>query len=410
MLSLSQEQRDRLVLLRQWQEGLVTTGEAAKRLRLGARHFRRLCRRFESEGDAGVVPRTRPRRGNPRYAAEVRESVLQQARSALYGDFGPTLLSEHLPTPVPAWTVRRWLIEAGCWQVRARRHKHRRMRPRRARYGELVLMDSSVHDWLEGRSAETLVLIAMIDDATNDLHARFWPRDTAIANQWVIMDWLRSRGRMQALYTDQASHFSQSANGRRTQSAIRRAIESLGGELILALSPQAKGRVERLFGTLQDRLVKEMRVANIASLEAANAFLEQHFIPFWRARFRIEPADFTDAHLPLDSDLDLLRLFAEVDTRVIGKDYSIRYRNQFWQIEPDQAEPTMPLRRVQVEEWPDGSLHFRWRDREIFPVPTTPEAHPGVVRWRPAPNHPFRHQRFGRRDHRAEPLASAKTR
>jgi hypothetical protein len=392
---MSQDERDRLVLLRQWQEGLVTAVEAAQRLRLTVRHFRRLCRRFEAEGDRAVLPLPRSRRGNPRYATDVRQAVVRQAQTPLYADFGPTLLSEHLPVPVPAWTVRRWLIEADHWKVRQRRCKHRRRRPRRPRYGELVLMDTSQHDWLEGRSPETLVLIAMIDDATNDLHARFVARDTGVANQLVLMEWLRSRGRMQALYTDQASHFSQSADGRRTQSAIRKGLQSMGSELILALSPQAKGRVERLFGTLQDRLVKEMRVAGVSCMAEANAFLDHVFIPFWKRRFKIAPVDFADAHLPLEPALNLLRAFAETQSRVIAKDYTIRYRNTFWQIEAAQADPNMPLQRVQVEQWPDGSLHFYWREREIAPTRTHGDPASRPARWRPPPDHRLRGQRFG---------------
>jgi hypothetical protein len=407
VLTLSQEQRDRLVLLRQWQEGLLTGVEAAERLGLSARHFRRLCRRWEAEGDSAVVRREPGRRGNPQYGADVRAAVLDQAAQPLYRDFGPTLLSEHAPGAVPSWTVRRWMIEAGLWEVRVRRRKHRRRRPRRARYGELVLMDTSEHDWLEGRAAETMVLIAMIDDATNDLHARFFPRDTGVANQWVIMDWLQSRGRMGALYTDQASHFSQNANGTRTQSAIRRGLEAMGVELILALSPEAKGRVERLFGTLQDRLIKEMRVAEVSSMAEANLFLEECFLPFWRRRFRVEPTDFTDAHLPLETGTDLLRLFAEVETRVIAKDFTIRYRNQFWQIIPAEADPRMPLRRVHVEERPDGTMHFRWEERYVHPVLLAADRQgPEPVRWKPGPNHPLKRRFYGSID---KPVAARTT-
>lgn len=393
MLTLSQDQRDRLVLLRQWQEGLLTAVEGAQRLGLSVRHFRRLCRRFEAEGDASVLGQPRHREGNPRYAPEVVKGVLEQAGSPLYRDFGPTLLSEHVPAAVPSWTVRRWLMKAGLWEARQQRLKHRRRRPRRRRYGELVLMDTSTHDWLEGRSPETLHLIAMIDDATSDLHARFCLRDSGVMNQLVLMEWLGSRGRMEALYTDQASHFSRSADGKRTQSVIRRGLESLGSELILAFSPEAKGRVERLFGTLQDRLVKEMRIARISSLEEANAFLDAHFIPFWRKRFRVEPADFTDAHLPLAPDIDLMHTFAEIETRVIAKDFTIRHRNQFWQIGETDAEPGMVLQRIQIEHRPDGRMHFCWRGRYLTPrliVSDIRISQPPAPRWKPADDHPFR--------------------
>lgn len=399
MLSLSQDQRDRLVVLRQWQDGLITAREGAERLRLTLRHFRRLCRRLEADGDAAVRPRPRAAHGGRRYPQEVRTAVLERARLPLYRDFGPTLLSEHLPFAVPSWTVRRWLLEAGLWVGARRSSPHRRRRPRRSRYGELVLMDTSEHDWLEGRSPEKLFLIAMIDDATSDLHARFFPGDTGVANQLVLIEWLQTRGRLQALYTDQASHFSRSEAGRRTRSVIRRALEELGGELILALSPQAKGRVERLFGTLQDRLVKEMRVAGVSSMAQANTFLEEHFLPFWRRRFRIAPADLRDAHLPLAPDTHLPSLFAEHFSRVVAKDYTVRFQNEHWQIDAAQSQPAMPLQRIRVERWVDGTLHFNWRGQYLDPVPVHSTEKPGQkVRWRPPANHPFRRQLLTSRD------------
>ncbi len=182
---------------------------------------------------------------------------------------------------------------------------------------------------------------------------------------------------MGAVYTDQASHFHVTAGRKQRQendlqeglTLIQRGLEALDIELIRALSPQAKGRVERLFGTLQDRLIKEMRVNGIASLEAANQFLESAFIPFWNKRYTVAPRESVDAHRALPDGVDLLRLFAETEERVIGNDFSFRYLNHFYQIEEHEADGSMPRSRITIEQRLDGTLRFRWRERYLLPTP-----------------------------------------
>src|SRR4028119_1862450 len=346
------------------------------------------------------------------------------------------------------------MMEAGLWEASPRKLRHRRRRQRRAACGELVQMDTSIHRWLEDRSPEEIVLIAMIDDATSRLFARFFPRDTGAANRRMIVDYLGRFGRMGALYTDQAGHFQNRVGARtrrnteereaeQTHSIIGRALEALDIELILALSPQAKGRVERLFGTLQDRLVKELRVAGVDSLAAANRFLEAVFLPQWEERFTIAPAEPLDAHrrLPEGADLerlfaateqrgvmpdfttryanphtppppprpegaDLERLFAATEQRVVMPDFTIRYRNQHLQIERVEAHPSMPGKRLVVETRLDGSTRFRWgetyltlKQHEAYAPaalqPDTPpqeraEEKPIRTPTKPAPHHPWR--------------------
>jgi hypothetical protein len=419
VLKLSQTDRDRLVVLHQVQQGQLSAAEGARRAGLGARQFRRVRRRFEREGDGVVVHALRGRRSNRRLPQEVREAALEKARQPLYHDFGPTLLSEHLEREaicdVPAPTLRRWMIEEGLWKPARQGKRHRRRRERRAAFGELVLMDTSIHPWLEERSGEEIVLIALIDDATSRLRARFFPRDTGAANRRMIIDYLHAHGRMSSLYTDQASHFK--VNWRAKERAeqdepeaitlIRRALDALEIELILALSPQAKGRVERLFKTLQDRLVKELRIARITSMEAANRFLDEVFLPFWEERFTVEPREASDALRPLPEGADLMRIFAETDERVIRADFTFRYVNQHFQIDKDEAEPRMPGSRITIEHRLDGGTHYRWREDYLNPMPllsernrrlpakevgSEPAAEPAKTRpvRKPAPDHPWR--------------------
>jgi hypothetical protein len=272
-------------------------------------------------------------------------------------------------------------------------------------------MDSSEHDWLEGRGADELSLVAMIDDATSELFAFFYPRDTGLANRQVIARYLEAHGRMGALYVDRAGHFGnwrRSAGARKaeehaealmTNSLIRRALSELDVELILALSPQAKGRVERLFGTLQDRLIKEMRVAGVSSLEAANVFLQEVFIPFWNARFTVSPAEPQDAHRPLPPGVDLNVLFAETETRLLREDFTFQYHKVVWQIEAADVDGLRPKQRVTIESRLDGSLRYRCGGRYVTPVRFVPSP-PALAAAprprtppprRPAPaNHPWR--------------------
>jgi hypothetical protein len=421
MLRLSTRDVDRLTVLHQVRDRVLTVAAGAKRVRVSVRHFRRMLRRFDAEGDASVVHRGRDRPSNRRLCEAVRTAALERAREPVYHDFGPTLLAEHLSRdpaigPLSPHTLRAWMIAAGLWKPRERKLSHRRRRPRRAAVGELVQMDTSIHRWLEDRSSEEIVLIAMIDDATSRLYARFFPRDTGAANRQLIVGYLRRFGRMGALYTDQAGHFRNPVGGRarshaddraaeQTNSIIRRALTALDIELILALSPQAKGRVERLFETLQDRLIKELRLAGICSMADANRFLEDVFLPWWETHFTVAAATDVDAHRTLPAELDLDRLFAHTEQRVVARDFTIRYQLRCLQIEPAQAHPSMPGSRITVERRLDGSLHFRWRERYLnltdfvaLPVPApvqgTPEALGTESRTlkpkKPAPDHPWR--------------------
>ena len=302
-MELGVKERDRISLLRQAHDGLVTVSEAAARAEVTTRHLRRLLRRFETEGDAVAVHGLRGRRSNRALPREVRERALAVAADPMYRDFGPTLLAEHLELRcelrVSADTLRRWMLDAGLWERARKRAKHRSRRPRRAALGELAQWDSSVHPWLEDRAEGSQALISIHDDATSRLmFARFVERDNGAENRRAMMAYLRRHGRPLAAYADHAGHFGQwqSRTGRRTDTIIARALDALGIELILAGSPQAKGRVERAFGTAQDRLVKEMRVAGIDTLDAANRHLEAVWIPFWNARFAVEPREPLDAH------------------------------------------------------------------------------------------------------------------
>lgn len=383
MLTLSLRDRDRLSVLRQVDERLISARRGAELLGLSVRQLRRLRRRFEREGDRAVIHGLRGRPPNNLKPAELKARALERASEAVFADFGPTLLAEHLSRdaaigPLRADTLRKWLIEVGRWKVRRRGQRHRKARPRREAFGELIQWDSSDHAWFEERYPGRFVLIKMVDDATNRLlMARFVPTDTGAANRQLVIDYLRRYGRPVAFYADQAGHFGQRSRSigripkqereaQLTRSIIRCALEAVNVKLILARSPQAKGRVERDFGTSQDRLVKELRVAGISSLEAGNRFLEEVYLPYWNERFPVQPVDPKDVHRRLPKTADLERLFAETLTRTVTPDFTIRYQNQRLQISKVQARGIRPGQQITVERRLDGSTRFRWKNRYLI--------------------------------------------
>jgi Helix-turn-helix domain len=373
-IPMSQKERDVLKILHTVLHGQRTQAEAARLLDRSARQVRRLQRKLQAHGDQAIVHGLRGRPSNHRLAPDFRQAVLDAYRCR-YDDFGPTFASEKLAAEglaVGPQTLRRWLIAAGLWQRRRRRDPHRSRRPRRACFGELIQMDASVHDWLEGRGEE-LVLIGMIDDATSRVLARFYPSGTVEAHLDLLGRWLRRYGRPLALYTDRHSTFEPQDKGRALPGALTqfgRALTELGIELIRAHSPQAKGRVERSFGTAQDRWVKELRLAGVTSLAQSNALLGR-LLPAHNRRFAKAARRAGDAHRPLGPGHDLAAILSLQEERVVANDYTIRFRNRFYQL----LKPVYPGQRggkVVIELRLDGSMAIRFgghylRYQEVSP-------------------------------------------
>jgi hypothetical protein len=333
---------------------------------------------------------------------------------ASYADFGPTLAQEKLAKEdlhVSVETLRRWLIEAGLWQRQRQRDPHRSRRPRRSCFGELVQIDASIHDWLEGRG-ETLVLINMVDDATSVVLARFYPAGTVETHMDLLWRWLKKYGRPKALYSDRHSIFEPQDKGKALPGALTqfgRALLELDIELICAHSPQAKGRVERSFGTAQDRWVKELRLAGATTAQAANAVLDG-LVPDHNRRFAKKAKDGRDAHRKVGREHRLEAILSLQEQRVVSNDYVVRFQNRFYQLLPP-AYPGLRGGKVVVEQRLDGSLALRFgtrylKYREIGPdgadraadggqeeaaeEKQTQEKEGGGQRSKPGPDHPWR--------------------
>ena len=339
---MPQADRDRLVTLKKAKKKLITQAEAAAELQVSVRHVKRMLKGLRERGDRAVVHGLRGRESNRKIDAKIRDQAVKILSAKVYHGFGPTLASEHLAKKdgieVSRETLRNWMQAAGLWTGRRRRiGKVHAWRQRCSRCGELVQWDTSDHDWLEGRSKERLYLISMIDDATSRLYARFVSSDSTEENMRTLRGNLELYGRPVGFYTDKVSLFRTTEKRRRDEpgvdqdpkdmppTQIGRALRELNITWIAAHSPQAKGRVERSFDTAQDRLVKEMRLAEVKTLEKANQYLRDEFLPWWNRTLTVEPASPDDAHRKLDRQYDLAAILSHVETRQVKPNYRFHW-------------------------------------------------------------------------------------
>jgi hypothetical protein len=366
--ALSQHELDILKVLATVRDGQRSQVEAARLLGITPRHLRRLLRKIEDQGDTALAHGLRGQPSNRKALAEFRQRVLHAYRTDFH-DFGPTLACEKLAERglhVSRETLRRWLLQEGLWQPQQRRDRHRRRRPRRACFGELVQMDTSIHDWTEGRG-EAMVLVNMIDDATSRVLSGFYPGETVEAHFDLLGQWLRRYGRPVALYTDRDSIFEYQSKGRGDPAGLTqfgRALQALGIELILARSPQAKGRVERFFETAQDRWVKELRLAGVTSRQQANELAQRLLIPQFNRRFTVTPASPSDAHRPLGPGHNLGAILSIQHQRVVTNDYTVRFENRIYQVDKP-VYPGLRGGRVVIELRLDDTMAIRFGDKYL---------------------------------------------
>jgi transposase len=405
---MTQRDRDRLVVLKKAQKRLITQRQAAEELKLSERQVRRLLVRLKEVGDRAVVHGLRQRPSNRRLSEQTRESAVRILSQDIYRGFGPTLASEYLAKKhkisIGREALRKLMMQAGLWRSRRQKVEDvHEWRPRRSSRGELVQWDTSEHDWLEGRG-EKLYLIHMIDDATSELLARFVASDSTAENMRLLRSYLEGNGRPVAFYTDKAALFRTAPKVNRKETdlsrdereplpptQIGRALRELGIVWIAAHSPQAKGRVERSFGTAQDRLVKGLRVAGARTLEDANRYLESEFLPWWNQHLVTPPANPADAHRPLGPEHDLTAALSQVETRQVNNDYTVQFEGKLYQIERESICAGLRGALVRIERRLDESLAIRFRDRYLAhshcPVQSKPQPAPP-----PAPKRPVKPQ------------------
>lgn len=367
---------------------------AAKRLGLSYRQMKRLVQRYRRRGAAGLVHGNVGRRSNraqPLLVLKTRSLELIRAHySGTESErLGPTLAAEQLLREhgysVEVETLRRWMLAEGLWSRRRKRRPYRQWRQRRAHFGELVQLDGSFHHWL-GRERAKACLLLMIDDATGRTLARFAPEETVWAAAALLEEWVKCYGIPQALYTDGGTLYHNIHCERPTQ--FGGMCERLGVKLMRAWSPQAKGRVERAYGTHQDRLVKKLRLSGITDYERAAEFLPGYLAEH-NERYAKAPREAEDFHLPLDGERDLRRIFCTVTERIVAQDWLVRHSCRAFQLPRSTAEIARPGSVVRVEESADRSVSLWTRDGQPL---TWSERIGAALRSTPKParSHPWR--------------------
>ena len=384
---MSVKERVRLEALGRVKRGELTLVAAAELMGLSLRQSRRVWKEFKRFGDAGLVHKLRGRSSNRRLSEDLRERIVKRHQER-YADFGPTLACEKLAEDdedlaISANTLSGLLKARGLWVRRRRRGKHRRRRERRACFGSMVQMDGSHHDWLEGRGPKC-VLMVLIDDATSRTFAHFYAAETTEAAFHALGRWIKRHGLPRSVYVDRHSIYRDEDHPEKP-TQFGRAMKELGIDLISAHSPQAKGRVERMNGTLQDRLVKEMRLRNIRSMEQANSYLEAKFVNELNGRYAIAARREQDLHRTMTTDVVLDEVLCVQEPRVVGNDWCVRWRNRWLQVAAEHASLRLPGRRVLIKQLAEGRLLVQHQGRTLSAA-ELPEKPPRVKQKKPIVN------------------------
>lgn len=374
---MSVRDRHRLEAFSQVKKGQISISKAGELCGLSHRQARRVWKRYKDHGDAGLVHQSRGRPGNHRTRAKLRQRVLAIYRQK-YAGFGAVLASEYLAQRklmVPSKTLWRWLRAEGLLAPQRRRSPHRSRRLRRACFGELVQMDGSTHDWFEGRRGVPIcVLFVMVDDATGRVFARFYESENTAAAFDLFGRYVQKYGVPVALYVDKDSIYTvnnrvwnaaETLSGKGPVSQFGRAMGQLNVEVILAHSPQAKGRVERMNGTLQDRLVKGLRVARISSLEKANVYLQDIFLPELNARFGRVAREPADVHRQWPKTLACEEVLCVIETRTVSRDWCVVFEHRVLQLAERHQNLSLAGRPVQVLQRADGQLIIQHQGRPL---------------------------------------------
>ncbi|MDP2682057.1 MAG: ISNCY family transposase [Deltaproteobacteria bacterium] len=409
ILMVSQEERKRLHLIHKVIEGAIKQVEAAEVIHLSYRHTNRIVNKVRREGDKAIVHKSRGKPSNRRLPEKVKNKIVKLYRDK-YKGFGATLFSEKIfeehRIKISDETLRIWLIESGDIKKTRKGRAHRKWRERKNHFGEMVQMDGSHHDWFEGRGDKS-VLMGYIDDAAGEAFGRFYEYEGTIPAMDSFKRYTLKYGLPMSIYLDKHSTYKSTGkptiedelNNTGPLSQFERAMKELGVKVIHANSPQAKGRIERLFKTLQDRLVKEMRLLNIKTIEEANKFLQEYLLRY-NKRFAVKPQRDENLHREIPEDLNMDKILRIKTERALRNDFTVGHNKKLYQIE-DKTR----AKKVTVEEKIDGtmaitykgaSLRFKEitqrpeRQKEAFPV-----SHP-KRKYIPPMDHPWRRLNYSK--------------
>lgn len=419
MLQMTQRDIDKIKILHQAIKKQITQAKAGELLGLSREWVNRLCQKIKKKGDRAIIHGLRGRLSNHQLPAGLIDKAKEKLKER-YSDFGPTFASEKLfeveGIKLSDETVRRLMVKLDLWKERKRRATHREWRERKDCFGEMVQMDGSDHDWFEGRR-DRCILLGSIDDATNRIFLRFTEHEDTRNLMKFSRIYMNKFGKPKSVYVDKDSiyvtnrqpNLEEELQGRKyALTQYTRAMEvDLDVKVINAGSPQAKGRIERLFGTLQDRLVKELRLAGISTIPAANRFLDEVYLAKHNRKFSVAPKCNADVHRPVaKTKAELEAIFSFREERIVSNDYTVRWRNRLFQIMKHQPYFLLPRTKVMVEERLNGRIRIKYKDKylkmreidqkeirkpllsDFIPLPPRPRRY--NPNSRPAADHPWR--------------------
>lgn len=421
-MPLTPDEQYKFKVLTQAIDGKLTNNQAAKLLQISVRQVQRLKKQVKENGMESIVHKLKGKPGNHSIEKSVKENVLTTIRQT-YPDFKPSFAAEKLKEQhsviVNSETLRLWMIEEGLWKAHLQKKvQYHAWRQRKDYFGELEQFDGSYHLWFEERLLDEygfpveVCLLASIDDATGKItHAKFDFNEGVVAvfNFW--MEYVLIMGKPLSIYLDKFSTYKinhrNATDNADLMTQFQKAMKHLNVEVINANSPEAKGRVERLFGTLQDRLVKELRLAGISTIKDGNKFLKV-FIPKFNSRFSVTATRDGDVHRQLNQKekRNLKSVFSIKSQRRVNFDFTIQFKNHFYQLEEIQPTTIRPKERILVEEYLNGTIHFRFKGhylkcfilpekpKKLFRQPAVITTHP--LNWKPPLSHPWRKFKYGR--------------
>ena len=369
IIMVSRRELKRLHIIQKVLDKELKQVEAVEILNLTDRQIRRIVKRVRKEGKTGVIHKSRGRTSNRTLPKRIKDKAIKLFREK-YWDYGPTFATEKLSeiekVKISHDTLRNWLIEEGTAHKKRKGRPHRQWRERKHYFGEMLQIDGSHHDWLEGRGPEC-ILMGCIDDATNNVFARFYEYEGTIPAMDSFRRYAEQYGLPVKAYMDKHSTYKSTAKpsiedelkNTKPLSQVERALKELGVEVIHANSPQAKGRIERLFRTFQDRLVKEMRLRKIKTIEEANKFLE-YYLPIFNKRFRVKAIEEGDFHREIPKGIDLDKILCIKTKRGLRNDWTVSHNKKLYQV-IDHVR----TKSVIVEERIDGSMLIMHKDENL---------------------------------------------
>jgi len=390
---MSSKEHDRVNLLKEVKSRKLTIKDAAILANLSERQFYRIKSSYEKEGIIGIVHKSRGRHSNRGFHQETKDGVIKIYRES-YRDFGPTFFSEKLEEyhqiRIDHETLRRWIRSSGHVGWHRKKRPHRRRRERRSAYGEMVQFDGSHHDWFEGRGDKCCLLLG-IDDANSRVHMRFSPTESTESVFVVLQEYVEEIGIPRSIYVDRHSVYYE----REKETDFSRAMKKMSVQIIYAKTPQAKGRVERGNRTLQDRLIKEMRLRGISTIGQANKFLKDQFIENYNAQFSIDD-EFPNVHRSA-KDYELKNVFCYEQTRQVKNDYTISLSGQLIQLQISENPLPRPKQYVIIRKYLNDTLHIFYDEKELQYqlINKNPKRRTRVIT-KPKKDHPWRKMKIGK--------------